>query len=99
MIKQKNWETPCKFSIRSTKETGSYAEGVPSTIDTIAEFGKEIYMPVVVIAELTFGFMKGAKQEDNEKNFSKLSTNCNWYVLYFIKFVFFIFWLSGNSRG
>jgi hypothetical protein len=45
--------------------------------DTIAEFGKEIYMPVVVIAELTFGFMKGAKQEDNEKNFSKLSTNCN----------------------
>ena len=49
-----------------------YAEGVPSTIDTIAEFGEEIYMPVVVIAELTFGFMKGAKQEDNEKKLQQV---------------------------
>ncbi|MCF6290317.1 MAG: type II toxin-antitoxin system VapC family toxin [Desulfobacterales bacterium] len=44
-----------------------YAEGVPSVVDSIAEFGEEIYLPAVVIAELTFGFMNGTKQEDNEK--------------------------------
>ena len=29
-------------------------------------------MPAVVIAELTFGFMKGAKQEDNEKKLQQV---------------------------
>lgn len=44
-----------------------YAEGVSSVVDTIAEFGEEIYLPAIVIAELTFGFMKGSRQEKNEK--------------------------------
>jgi len=49
-----------------------YAEGVPSTIDAIAEFGEEIYIPAVVIAELSFGFMKGTKQEKNEKKLQQI---------------------------
>ncbi|NOQ45712.1 MAG: PIN domain-containing protein [Desulfobulbaceae bacterium] len=44
-----------------------YAEGIPDIVDTIAHFGEKIYLPTIVIAELTFGFMKGSKQEDNEK--------------------------------
>lgn len=49
-----------------------YAEGVSSIVSTIAEFGEEIYLPTVVIAELTFGFMKGARQEYNEKKLQQV---------------------------
>jgi len=49
-----------------------FAEGVPDVVDTIAEFGEEIYLPAVVIAELTFGFMKGRKQEVNEKKLQQI---------------------------
>jgi predicted nucleic acid-binding protein len=68
-----------------------YAEGVPSTIDTIAEFGKEIYMPVVDIAELTFGFMKGAKQEDNEKKLQQVIDQLQLICFILYQFCFFHF--------
>ena len=49
-----------------------YAEGVPAIVDTIAAFGEEIYLPTIVIAELTFGFMKGTRQEHNEKKLKQI---------------------------
>ncbi|MFW8601977.1 type II toxin-antitoxin system VapC family toxin [Desulfobacterota bacterium M19] len=44
-----------------------YAEGIPETVETIANSGETIYLPAIVIAELTYGFMKGNMQEYNEK--------------------------------
>jgi len=44
-----------------------FAEGIPEVVDTIANFGEKIYLPTIVIAELTFGFMKGSKPEENEE--------------------------------
>ena len=44
-----------------------FAEGIPEIVDTIATFGEKLYLPTVVIAELTFGFMKGTRQDENEK--------------------------------
>jgi len=44
-----------------------YAEGVPEIVDVLAEFGDEIYLPVIVLAELSFGFMRGSRQEENER--------------------------------
>lgn len=49
-----------------------YAEGIPAVVEAIAEFGTEIYLPTIVIAELTFGFMKGTKQEYNEKKLGQI---------------------------
>ena len=43
-----------------------YAAGQPQVVETLAEFGEELYLPAIVIAELTYGFMKGARQEENE---------------------------------
>ena len=43
-----------------------YAAGRPQIVETLAEFGEELYLPAIVIAELTYGFMKGARQEENE---------------------------------
>jgi tRNA(fMet)-specific endonuclease VapC len=49
-----------------------YAEGFPEVVDVLAEFGDEIYLPVVVLAELTFGFLRGSRQEENEKKLQNI---------------------------
>jgi predicted nucleic acid-binding protein len=43
-----------------------FAEGLPDVVATIAEYGEEIFIPAIVIAELTYGFMKGNRQVANE---------------------------------
>ncbi len=44
-----------------------YAEGIPDIVETIANSGEIIYLPAIIIAELSFGFMNGNKQEYNER--------------------------------
>ena len=43
-----------------------YAEGIPAVVNTLADYGSQIYLPVVVVAELSFGFMKGTRSRENE---------------------------------
>ena len=43
-----------------------YAAGVPTVVATLADYGQRLYLPAVVVAELTFGFMKGNRQQANE---------------------------------
>ncbi len=51
-----------------------YAEGLPEAVDMIATYGEYIFIPSIVVGELTFGFMKGKKQQFNER---KLQTIVN----------------------
>ena len=44
-----------------------YAEGLPDSVDAIATHGEQIYLPAIVIGELMVGFMKGTKQQFNER--------------------------------
>lgn len=44
-----------------------YAEGLPGVVDVIATMGDIIFLPAIVIGELSFGFIKGNKQAYNEK--------------------------------
>jgi len=44
-----------------------FAEGLPDAVDTIATYGQSIFIPSVVLGELFFGFMKGSRQQFNEK--------------------------------
>ncbi len=44
-----------------------YAEGLPDVVDAIATYGQSILIPSVVLGELFFGFMKGTRQQLNEK--------------------------------
>lgn len=44
-----------------------YAEGIPEVVEIIANFSETLYLPAIVIAELTFGFMQGNRQQYNEK--------------------------------
>ena len=44
-----------------------YAEGLPDIVDFLAIHGEEIYLPSIVLGELTYGFMKGSRQRFNER--------------------------------
>jgi tRNA(fMet)-specific endonuclease VapC len=49
-----------------------YAEGLPGVVDAIATYGQSILIPSVVLGELFFGFMKGSRQQFNEKKLRQL---------------------------
>lgn len=53
--------------VLDTNIFSDYAEGIPQTVDFMATYGEFIYLPSVVLGELYFGFMKGSKQQINEK--------------------------------
>ena len=44
-----------------------YAEGIPNIVDYMAVHGQDIFLPSIVIGELTYGFMKGRRQKFNER--------------------------------
>ena len=50
-----------------TNAYSDYAEGLPGIVDFMANHGEQIYLPSVVLGELNFGFMKGKRQQFNEK--------------------------------
>ena len=50
-----------------TNAYSDYAEGLPGIVDFMASYGEQIYLPSVVLGELNFGFMKGKRQQFNEK--------------------------------
>ena len=49
-----------------------YAEGVPETVDMIATRSEYIYIPSIVVGELTYGFMKGKRQQFNERKLRQI---------------------------
>ena len=51
-----------------------FAEAVPVVVDTLVEFGDQLYLPTIAIAELTYGFMKGTRQEYNENKLQSIIT-------------------------
>ena len=53
--------------VLDTNIYSDYAEGLPQPVDFMATYGEFIYLPSVVLGELYFGFMKGSRQQFNEK--------------------------------
>jgi len=49
-----------------------YAEGIKETVDLIASYSAEIFIPSIVMGELTFGFMKGTRQLYNESKLQQI---------------------------
>jgi len=49
-----------------------YAEGVMEVVDALATHGECIYIPSIVIGELTYGFLKGSRQAFNEKKLKEV---------------------------
>ncbi len=53
--------------VLDTNIYSDYAEGLSQTVDFMATYGEFIYLSSVVLGELYFGFMKGSRQQFNEK--------------------------------
>jgi predicted nucleic acid-binding protein len=49
-----------------------FAEGLPDAVDAIAAYGQSMFIPSVVLGELFFGFMKGSRQQFNEKKLRQI---------------------------
>jgi tRNA(fMet)-specific endonuclease VapC len=44
-----------------------FAEGTSQTVDILADLGKTLFLPSIVIGELSYGFMKGTRRATNER--------------------------------
>lgn len=53
--------------VLDTNIYSEYAEGLSDTVDFIATHGDRLYIPSIVVGELHFGFMKGRRQQFNER--------------------------------
>jgi len=49
-----------------------YAEGISIVVDHMAIYGDDIFLPCIVIGELTYGFMKGSRQKLNERKLQEI---------------------------
>ncbi len=44
-----------------------YAEGLPEVVEAMAQQGEFFYIPSIVLGELYYGFLKGNRQQFNER--------------------------------
>jgi predicted nucleic acid-binding protein len=49
-----------------------YAEGLPHVVDFLAAYGEDIFLPSIVLGELTYGFMKGSRLQFNERKLQEI---------------------------
>jgi predicted nucleic acid-binding protein len=49
-----------------------YAEGLPHAVDFLAAHGEDIFLPSIVLGELTYGFMKGSRLQFNERKLQEI---------------------------
>ena len=49
-----------------------FAEGISQTVDILATVGQKLYMPAVVIGELSYGFLKGSRRIANEQKLDEV---------------------------
>lgn len=49
-----------------------YAEGVSQTVDIVATVGQQLYIPAIVIGELSYGFLKGSRRIANEQKLDEV---------------------------
>jgi predicted nucleic acid-binding protein len=53
--------------VLDTNIYSDFAEGVPETVEFMATHGRFIFLPAVVLGELSYGFLKGRRRLLNEK--------------------------------
>lgn len=53
--------------VLDTNIYSDFAEGLPDVVEILATLGEQLFMPSIVLGELSYGFMKGSRRELNEK--------------------------------
>jgi len=52
-----------------------FGQGTKEVVDVIATRSKEIFLPVIVLGELFYGFQKGSRSKENEARFRHFVTS------------------------
>jgi tRNA(fMet)-specific endonuclease VapC len=58
-----------------------YAEGLPDVVDIMATRSQFLSIPSVVLGELLYGFMKGSRQQFNEKKLFQIIGHLNIEII------------------
>jgi tRNA(fMet)-specific endonuclease VapC len=58
-----------------------YAEGLPDVVEIMAIRGQYLFIPSIVLGELSYGFMKGTKQLSNEKKLRQIVNRLKMEVI------------------
>ena len=58
--------------VLDTNIYSDYAEGLTDVVESIVEHGQDLFIPSIVLGELTYGFMKGKRQVYNEKKLRQI---------------------------
>ena len=53
--------------VLDTNSYSGYAEGLPEVVEAIVQYGQSLYLPAIVLGELTYGFLKSSRQDYNER--------------------------------
>jgi predicted nucleic acid-binding protein len=63
--------------VLDTNIYSDFAEGLPDAVDAITTYGELLFIPSVVLGELNYGFMRGSRQEANEKKLRQIIKRLN----------------------
>ncbi len=58
--------------VLDTNIYSGFAEGLPDAVDALATLGELLFIPSIVLGELNYGFMKGSRQDFNERKLRKV---------------------------
>jgi tRNA(fMet)-specific endonuclease VapC len=53
--------------VLDTNIYSDYAEGLTEAVEAMIQYGQELFIPSIVLGELTYGFLKGTRQVYNER--------------------------------
>jgi len=67
--------------VLDTNIYSDYAEGLPDVVDFMARSGESLYMPSIVLGELSFGFLKGRRRRFNEQKLDEIIKLLNIEVI------------------
>jgi len=58
-----------------------YAEGLPEVVEAMVQHGDFFYIPSIVLGELYFGFIKGNRQQFNERKLRQVITRLSIEII------------------
>ena len=58
-----------------------YAEGLPEVVEAMAQHGEFLYIPSIVLGELYYGFLKGNRQQFNERKLRQVITRLSIEII------------------
>ena len=67
--------------VLDTNIYSDYAEGLPTVVDFLAIHGEDIFLPSIVLGELSYGFMKGSRQQFNERKLQEVIKKLNIEII------------------